>query len=70
VIDWSLARQIAGVVAGEGANGATTPARLDGLDAAASESERLVTAYTGLRPPGAQLREWRRSIRGSRLRLS
>ena len=53
MIDWGLARQIAGVVAGEGGNGASTPARLEGLPAAADESERLVTAYTGLRPPGS-----------------
>jgi coenzyme F420 biosynthesis associated uncharacterized protein len=53
VIDWGLARQIAGVVAGEGTNGAGSPAPLDGLPAAAADSERLVTAYTGLRPPGA-----------------
>src|SRR6478609_1316414 len=53
VIDWGLARQIAGVVAGEGTNGVGSPAALDGLPAAAADSERLVTAYTGLRPPGA-----------------
>src|SRR5882757_6397763 len=53
VIDWGLARQIAGVVAGEGTNGGNPPPRLDALPAAAADSERLVTAYTGLRPPGA-----------------
>src|SRR6476661_6702664 len=53
VIDWGLARQIAGVVAGEGTNGEGSPPPLDGLPAAAADSERLVTAYTGLRPPGA-----------------
>src|SRR6476659_2944994 len=53
VIDWGLARQIAGVVAGEGTNGEGSSAPLDGLPAAAAESERLVTAYTGLRPPGS-----------------
>ena len=49
VIDWGLAA-IAGVVAGEA--DARSPSGLDGALPAA-ESERLVTAYTGLRPPGA-----------------
>jgi coenzyme F420 biosynthesis associated uncharacterized protein len=53
VIDWGLAHQIAVLVAGEGTNGGGAPARLEALPAAAAESERLVTAYTGLRPPGA-----------------
>jgi coenzyme F420 biosynthesis associated uncharacterized protein len=53
MIDWGLTRQIAGVIAGEGANGSSTPARLEGLPAAAAESERLVSAYTGLRAPGS-----------------
>src|SRR3979490_2990115 len=53
MIDWGLTRQIAGVIAGEGANGSSTPARRDGLPAAAAESERLVSAYTGLRAPGS-----------------
>ena len=49
VIDWNLAKQIAGFVAGE-------PPRprvgaLDELPAVAAESEQLVSGYTGLRAP-------------------
>jgi coenzyme F420 biosynthesis associated uncharacterized protein len=53
MIDWGLAEQIAVFVAGEGANGGAARPRLDGLPTAAAESERLVTAYTGLRSPGS-----------------
>ena len=53
MIDWGLAQQIAVLVAGEGTNGAGAPARLEALPAAAAESEQLVSAYTGLHPPGA-----------------
>ena len=44
MIDWNIARTLATTVAGS----APTPA-LDGLDAAARESEALVSEYTGLR---------------------
>ena len=53
MVDWGLVRQIAGFVAGGGPNGAQAPVRIDGLAEAAAESERLVGAYTGLRPAGA-----------------
>src|SRR5438874_2507368 len=64
MVDWSLAGQIAAFVAGEGTNGAATPVRLDGLPAAAAESERLVGAYTGLRAPGSLPRPEALSRRG------
>ncbi|HEX8977714.1 MAG TPA: zinc-dependent metalloprotease [Solirubrobacteraceae bacterium] len=61
MIDWILAEKIAGYVAGTG--DAPTP-KAD-LDALATESERRVTAYTGLRPvrtlpppEGIARREW------------
>ena len=61
MIDWILAEKIAGYVAG---TGDATPPRAD-LDALAAESERRVTAYTGLEPvrplpppEGISRREW------------
>jgi coenzyme F420 biosynthesis associated uncharacterized protein len=61
VIDWVLAERIAGYVAGSG-DGRLPTADLDAL---AAESERRVTAYTGLypagplpRPEGIGRREW------------
>src|SRR2546423_15695549 len=51
MVDWSLVGQIAAFVAGEGTNGASTAVRLDGLPAAAAESERLGSAHTRLRAP-------------------
>jgi len=47
VIDWTLARRIAGVVAGDPGRGRPRPR----LAEVATESERIVSAYTGLRPP-------------------
>jgi coenzyme F420 biosynthesis associated uncharacterized protein len=47
VIDWSLSERVAAVIAGEAGHGKPRP----GLSEAAAESERRVTAYTGLRPP-------------------
>ena len=46
MIDWILAEKLAGYVAGQG--DATAPT--SDLTALASESERRVTAYTGLTP--------------------
>jgi coenzyme F420 biosynthesis associated uncharacterized protein len=61
VIDWILAQKIAGYVAGTGDAAAPTA----DLNALAAESERRVTAYTGLRPSralpppeGIERREW------------
>ncbi|MDX6672526.1 MAG: hypothetical protein QOI91_2889 [Solirubrobacteraceae bacterium] len=47
MIDWSLTERIAAFVAGEAGPGAARP----DLAEVAAESERLVSAYTGLRPP-------------------
>ena len=47
MIDWPLARRVAGVVAGDPARGRPRPQ----LQEVAAESERLVSAYTGLHPP-------------------
>ncbi len=49
MIDWTLTERIAGMVAGEAGPGAPRPE----LPEVAAQSERLVTAYTGLRPDGA-----------------
>jgi coenzyme F420 biosynthesis associated uncharacterized protein len=61
MIDWILAEKIAGYVAG---HGDSPPPKAD-LAALASESERRVTAYTGLEPArpipppeGIERREW------------
>ena len=61
MIDWILAEKIAGYVAGTG----DAPAPKADLDALAAESERRVTAYTGLSPTrplpppeGIERREW------------
>jgi coenzyme F420 biosynthesis associated uncharacterized protein len=61
VIDWILAEKIAGYVAGTG----DAPAPKADLRALAAESERRVTAYTGLEPAGPipppegiERREW------------
>jgi coenzyme F420 biosynthesis associated uncharacterized protein len=61
MIDWILAEKIAGFVAGKGD---AVPPRAD-LSALAAESERRVTAYTGLTPSrplppaeGIERREW------------
>jgi coenzyme F420 biosynthesis associated uncharacterized protein len=61
VIDWILAEKIAGYVAGKG----DAPAPTADLNALAAESERRVTAYTGLMPTrplpppeGIERREW------------
>jgi coenzyme F420 biosynthesis associated uncharacterized protein len=51
VIDWRLAGQVARGVAGLQPTG--DPAPFEDPAAAAAESERLVTAYTGLAPAGA-----------------
>jgi len=68
MIDWVLAERIAGYVAGSG-DGRLPTADLDAL---AEESERRVTAYTGLhparalpRPEGIGRREWVRTNLGS-----
>jgi coenzyme F420 biosynthesis associated uncharacterized protein len=50
VIDWTLTERIAGMLAGAGDERATPKPRLAEV---AAESERLVSAYTGLRPPDA-----------------
>jgi len=47
VIDWSLTERIAGMVAGDAGAGAPRPELSD----VAAESERVVSGYTGLRPP-------------------
>ncbi len=64
MIDWILAEKIAAYVAGHGGG---TPPRTD-LPALALESERRVTAYTGLEPSrplpppeGIERREWIRT---------
>jgi coenzyme F420 biosynthesis associated uncharacterized protein len=70
MIDWILAEKIAGFVAGTG----DAPAPRADLSALARESERRVTAYTGLhpaeplpRPEGIGRREWvRTNIRSMR----
>jgi coenzyme F420 biosynthesis associated uncharacterized protein len=61
MIDWILAERIAGYVAGPGENGAPT----SNLPELAAESERRVTAYTGLTPAqplpppeGVTRKEW------------
>jgi coenzyme F420 biosynthesis associated uncharacterized protein len=61
MIDWILAEKIAGYVAGTG----DAPAPKADLEALAAESERRVTAYTGLEPArplpppeGIERREW------------
>jgi coenzyme F420 biosynthesis associated uncharacterized protein len=61
MIDWILAERIAGYVAGPGENGAPASA----LPELAAESERRVTAYTGLTPAqplpppeGVSRKEW------------
>ena len=61
MIDWILAERIAGYVAGPGENGAPT----SNLPALAAETERRVTAYTGLtpaqplpQPEGMTRKEW------------
>jgi coenzyme F420 biosynthesis associated uncharacterized protein len=61
VIDWILAEKIAGYVAGTG----DAPAPKADLRALAAESERRVTAYTGIEPAGPipppegiERREW------------
>jgi coenzyme F420 biosynthesis associated uncharacterized protein len=73
VIDWILAEKIAGYIAG---TGEATPPRSD-LPELAVESERRVTAYTGLAPArplpppeGISRREWvQTNIRGMRTLL-
>jgi coenzyme F420 biosynthesis associated uncharacterized protein len=49
VIDWTLTERIAGMVAGEAGAGGPRPQ----LPAVTAESERVVSEYTGLRPPGS-----------------
>jgi coenzyme F420 biosynthesis associated uncharacterized protein len=50
VIDWTLTERIAGMLAGAGDGRATPKPKLGEV---AAESERLVSAYTGLHPPAA-----------------